>query len=66
MGAVPGQRQDRLGLNGWRIQLNPAEDDKLLDHPVRLVQHRLRNRETDLIGGLQVDHKLELRRLLYG
>ena len=36
------------------------------DDPVRLVQHGLRNRQADLLGCVQIDHQLELRRLLDG
>src|SRR5215831_10190046 len=35
------------------------------DHFIRPIQHRLRNRQTDLLRGLEIDHQLELRRLLY-
>ena len=31
------------------------------DHPIRSRQHLLRNRETDLFGGFQIDHQLEFR-----
>src|SRR6266498_2998510 len=37
----------------------------LLDHLVRSRQNVGRNREADLLGGLQVDDELELRRLLH-
>ena len=33
---------------------------------VRSRQHIRRNREADLLGGLQIDDKLKLGRLLYG
>jgi hypothetical protein len=32
----------------------------LLDHPVRPVQHRLRNRQVDLLRRLQIDHQLDM------
>src|SRR5215510_4414687 len=35
-----------------------------LDHPVRPVQQRLRNRHADLFRRFQIDHQLKLRRLL--
>src|SRR2546422_10998760 len=35
-----------------------------LIHLVCSQQHRLRNREAERLGGLHVDHELELRRLL--
>jgi len=36
----------------------------LLDHLVCPRQHVRRDRETDLLGSFQIDHKLELLRLL--
>src|SRR6516164_5062284 len=38
----------------------------LLDDSIRPVKHGRRNREADLIRGHQVDHQLELHRLLDG
>src|SRR4029434_6905339 len=35
-----------------------------LDHFIRSIQQRLRNGEIDLLGSLDIDHQLELRRLL--
>src|SRR5262249_55141382 len=35
-----------------------------LDYLVRPIQQRLRNYDTDLLGGLEVDHQLKFRRLL--
>src|ERR1041385_460751 len=37
-----------------------------LDHPVRPCQHVRRDRKPDLLRGLQIDHELELGRLLDG
>ena len=37
-----------------------------LDHLVRPDQHRLRNRQAQSLGGLEVDYQFELRRLLDG
>src|SRR5438105_14537667 len=37
-----------------------------LDHLIRPEQNRLRNGHTDLFRGFQIDHQLELRRLLDG
>src|SRR5215831_16215332 len=36
-----------------------------LDHLIRSRQHVRRNRKADLLGGLQIDDELELRRLLH-
>ena len=36
-----------------------------LDHPIRLHQDRLRNRDPERLGGLAVDDQLELRNLFY-
>ena len=33
---------------------------RLLDHPVRPKQNRLRNRETNLFGSLKIDHEFKL------
>jgi 7-cyano-7-deazaguanine synthase len=38
----------------------------LLNDLIRPRQHRLRDRETERLGGLEVDDQLELRRLLDG
>ena len=35
------------------------------DHLIRPPQDILWNRETDLLGGLEIEHQLELRRLLH-
>ena len=43
-----------------------ATDWFLLDHLVRPDEDRLRNREAQGLGGLEVDHQLELGRLLHG
>jgi hypothetical protein len=37
-----------------------------LDHLVGAHQHRLRDRQAERPGGLEVDHQIELRRLLDG
>src|SRR6266487_2621002 len=37
-----------------------------LDHLVRAQQQRLRDREPERLGGLEVDHELELGRLFHG
>src|SRR2546426_1771626 len=38
----------------------------LLDHLVRPSQHRRRDRQAERLGRLEVNHQLELRRLLHG
>src|SRR5206468_10199171 len=37
---------------------------RLLDHIIRAQQQRLRDGDTERLGGLEVDYELELRRLL--
>jgi hypothetical protein len=37
-----------------------------LDHFIRSIEHRLRKNETDLFCRFQINHQLELRRLLDG
>src|SRR5215470_1058087 len=49
-----GRQQSHAGGIAW-----------LLDHLVRSEENRVRNRHADLLRGLQIDHQLELRRLLY-
>src|SRR5215468_4820530 len=46
----------RVAALNWQRQL--------LDDLVRPRQHRRRDREAERLGGLEVDHQLELRRLL--
>ena len=38
----------------------------LLNHLIRPRQHIRRNRQADLLGGLEIDEELKLRRLLDG
>ena len=45
------------------VDVEPSESHSL-DHPIRSRQHVRRNRQADLLGGLQIDHQLELGRLL--
>src|SRR3981189_1978375 len=40
--------------------------DGSLNHPVRAQHQRLRDRNAERLGGLQIDDQLELRRLLDG
>src|SRR5258708_31894537 len=37
-----------------------------LDHPIRPLQERRRDRQAERLGGLEVDHQFELGRLLDG
>src|SRR5437870_5951176 len=41
-------------------------NESSLDHLVRAQQQRLRDPEAERLGGLQVDHELELGRLFHG
>jgi hypothetical protein len=61
-----GRAHKSGGFDSRRIQFNPGIVSWLLDHLIRSHQHVGRNRQADLLGGLQIDHKLELRRLLNG
>ena len=47
------------GSQGWLVA-------KLLDHLIRPLQERGRDREAERLGGLEVDHQLELRGLFDG
>ena len=58
------QQIDVTGLVRWRIQFNPGIAAWLPDHPIRSYQHIRRNRQTDLLRGLQIDDEFKLHRLL--
>jgi hypothetical protein len=47
----------------WKIQVLSVQSS--LNHLVRPIQHRLRNRETDLLGRFQIYDKLKLRWLFH-
>jgi len=47
------------------VSLRSLHTSASSDHFIRLHQHPLRNRQTDLLGCLQVDDELKLRRLLH-
>jgi hypothetical protein len=49
-----------------RNRKSAIENLKLLNDSVRPHQHVRRNRQTDLLRRLQIDHELELLRLLTG
>src|SRR5712691_8544951 len=44
----------------------PSHLTRSLDHRIRSPQHRLRDRQAQRLGGLEVDHQLELGWLLDG
>ena len=43
----------------------PVYPGAFLDHLIRPRQHVGWNRQADLLGGFEIDHELELRRLLH-
>ena len=48
------------------VMQNPRSECRLIsDYPVHPTHNRLRNREAKLLGGLETDHQLELRRSFY-
>jgi hypothetical protein len=50
--------------DSWRIQQsNPGIVSWLLDYLVRPIKHRLRNRQTKLLGGLEIYDRVKLGRL---
>jgi hypothetical protein len=51
-------------LNRLRKQFNPGVGAWLLNHFIRSRQHIRRNRQTDLLGGFQIDDELKLHWLL--
>jgi hypothetical protein len=48
-----------------RNQFNPAITAWLFYHLIRPIQQRLWNVHSNLFGGFQIDHQLELHRLLH-
>jgi hypothetical protein len=74
-GVEPGpQRPERTVIRRpWKAgeaecrsqKLAALVEHALFDHVVRPPQHRRRNRQAQSLGGLEIDHQLELRRLLY-
>jgi hypothetical protein len=66
----PRKSTPRPNLAGFirsRIQFNPGIAVFCLpsfDHLIRPQQHVRRDRQADLLGCLEIDHELELRRLL--
>src|SRR5437773_3763194 len=59
----PSDRRERGPTSGG-IACWTAPRNLLFDHPIRSQPHGLRDRETDLAGGLEVDHQLQPRQLL--
>ena len=56
-------------FNARRNQFNSANHTRFftsLYYFVRPLQHLLRNRQTDLLSGFEIDEKLKFRRLLDG
>src|SRR5687768_3909683 len=49
----------------YRLTPHASLASRLFDHPVRTVQHRLWNREPDLLRRFQIDNQLELGWLFY-
>ena len=78
--AGPGVEPEPQGPEGAVIRQpgKPGESESCTEEPAALVEHalldhvvcppqnRLRNRQPDGLGGLEVDHQLKLRRLLDG
>src|SRR6185369_5091254 len=66
---VPARLQDVAvwlprRLSRWKNHLNPGTAAWLLDYLVRPRQHVGRNRQADLLGGLEIDEELKRPRLL--
>jgi hypothetical protein len=49
----------QISISDRSIRFAPLSYDLVRSH-----EHSLRNRQSDLLGGFQIDHQLELRRLL--
>src|SRR5262245_26120128 len=56
--------QDRAIMYFSLDRKSAIEKLSLLDDPIRLREHLRRNRQADLLGRLEIDDQLELRRLL--
>src|SRR5262249_58301526 len=56
--------QDRAIMYFSLNRKSAIEKLKLLNDPIRLREHLRRNRQADLLGRLEIDDDLELRRLL--
>ena len=53
-----------LRLTGRIFTVSTKDRSLLLDHLIRAHQQRLRDRQAERLGGLQINHELGLRRLL--
>src|SRR5438552_17898977 len=65
---VPSPKSD-YAMHGQRfvmVALSGVLGDPSLNDLVRPLQQRRRDRQPERLGGLEVDHQLELRRLLNG
>src|SRR5713101_6573182 len=60
--SVTRSRRPRRSVTGGGL----ASQHALLDHLIRPQQHRRRDREPERLGGLHVDHQIELGGLLDG
>ena len=49
-----------------RLHGDPDSKGNHLNHLIRAQQHRLRDREAEFLGGIEMDDKVELCRLLNG
>src|SRR5713101_2973582 len=61
-----GQRAVDTAARRPVLRIVPTFHIALLDDLIRPPQQRRRDREAEGLGGLEVDHQLELRGLLYG
>src|SRR5438128_1922360 len=59
------QRTNLMGFVRWRIQFNLGFATWSLDHLIRPIEQRLRNRHADLFGRFQIEYQLKLRRPLH-
>ena len=63
--SFPGPRHHQM-MSKTIATLSVREVHRLLDHLIRPLQQRRRDRQAEGLGGLEVDHQLELRGLLDG
>src|SRR2546425_11988088 len=64
--ATPTRLESRTANNPFIVMTSGGVIVELLNEPVRPQYQRLRHRQTEDLRGLEVDHQLQLRRLLDG
>src|SRR5437667_12831567 len=63
---VPHRARNAYAGSSGRTRWGCRADARSLDHPVRAQEDRLRERDAEGLGGLEVNDRLELGRLFDG